>query len=475
MARDLLFISHASPEDNPFVLWLSSRLQLLGYKVWVDLEQLVGGERDYWNRIEVPLRDHSAKFLLVVSRHSMMSDGVLKEFHFADQVGRENGITDFILPIWVERVPYSIRIGLSIFNKFDFEPNWAAGLDRVLEKLSKDGVPRGEQLINDAFFDRVRKPIRYDIFPDQKERYYSNWWEIRALPDQLYYFKYSNEPQAKAVLKTALRQHGSPIHRHGNVLVTFRDSLPTEVDRQSVDLISDTFDNIVPEESGTIETAKIINGFESAGFPSHRDAENFLKQLLYKGFIHLLLSRGLKIHNMAGKMLCFYFPVGSVHNRVLIKYPKKKKAKSLLGKYGDFKWHFGVSCRVHLKPVVRFTLKSHIVFSDDGKEIWTSAEKNHSARRKKGKTWFNEQWRDQLLAFIAAISTEAKPEITIPLSGKFDLVMPGLTMSWVSPFGYNEPITNDRQNVMEWSDEEEEVSEESNVTRDSDDDADKSE
>src|SRR5882757_7509853 len=105
--KETLFISHASPEDNPFVLWLSSRLQLMGYKVWCDLEQFKGGERDFWGRIEIMIRDQSCKFLLVVSKHSMMSDGVLKEFHFAEQVAKENGIEDFILPLWVERVPYT--------------------------------------------------------------------------------------------------------------------------------------------------------------------------------------------------------------------------------------------------------------------------------------------------------------------------------------------------------------------------------
>lgn len=42
---DTIFISHANPEDNDFVIWLASRLQLLGYKVWVDKEAMLGGEK----------------------------------------------------------------------------------------------------------------------------------------------------------------------------------------------------------------------------------------------------------------------------------------------------------------------------------------------------------------------------------------------------------------------------------------------
>jgi hypothetical protein len=34
--RDTVFVTHAAPQDNEFALWLSSKLSLAGYKVWVD-------------------------------------------------------------------------------------------------------------------------------------------------------------------------------------------------------------------------------------------------------------------------------------------------------------------------------------------------------------------------------------------------------------------------------------------------------
>lgn len=34
--RDTIFISHSTPQDNEFSIWIASRLELLGYKVWVD-------------------------------------------------------------------------------------------------------------------------------------------------------------------------------------------------------------------------------------------------------------------------------------------------------------------------------------------------------------------------------------------------------------------------------------------------------
>jgi TIR domain len=47
--RQALFISHASPEDNAFTLWLGAKLAALGYEVFADVLRLKGG--DDWERV----------------------------------------------------------------------------------------------------------------------------------------------------------------------------------------------------------------------------------------------------------------------------------------------------------------------------------------------------------------------------------------------------------------------------------------
>jgi hypothetical protein len=44
LVRRAIFISHATPEDNDFVLWLASKLTTAGYEVWSDITQLQGGD-----------------------------------------------------------------------------------------------------------------------------------------------------------------------------------------------------------------------------------------------------------------------------------------------------------------------------------------------------------------------------------------------------------------------------------------------
>src|ERR1700730_5574470 len=77
-ARQALFISHASPEDNAFTLWLGAKLTALGYEVFADVLRLKGG--DDWERVlENAIREKAAKFLLVATPHGVQKQGVRNE------------------------------------------------------------------------------------------------------------------------------------------------------------------------------------------------------------------------------------------------------------------------------------------------------------------------------------------------------------------------------------------------------------
>lgn len=48
--KDTVFISHATPADNTFAAWLATKLELCGYNVWVDINNL-SPSVDFWNKI----------------------------------------------------------------------------------------------------------------------------------------------------------------------------------------------------------------------------------------------------------------------------------------------------------------------------------------------------------------------------------------------------------------------------------------
>ena len=107
MNKDTIFISHATPEDNDFTIWLASRLELLGYEVWLDKNALLGGEK-FWETIDDTIRNKTIIFLLVYSQNifqkdihgfvipGKVKDGIYKEFGFAESIGKNNKIDDFI-------------------------------------------------------------------------------------------------------------------------------------------------------------------------------------------------------------------------------------------------------------------------------------------------------------------------------------------------------------------------------------------
>ncbi len=87
--QEMLFISHSTPEDSEFCIWLASRLEMLGYKVWIDLKNLYGGERS-WQKIQQAIKE-SAKVLLVYSNY-IIDDGEIKqsiddELRYAESIG----------------------------------------------------------------------------------------------------------------------------------------------------------------------------------------------------------------------------------------------------------------------------------------------------------------------------------------------------------------------------------------------------
>jgi hypothetical protein len=66
--RSTIFITHAVPEDNDFALWLSSKLVMAGYRVWVDKQRLRGGD-DFWDEIDRILRNEAVKQIVVFTEH----------------------------------------------------------------------------------------------------------------------------------------------------------------------------------------------------------------------------------------------------------------------------------------------------------------------------------------------------------------------------------------------------------------------
>ena len=115
--RELLFVSHANPEDNEFAKWLTVRLAEEGYPVFCEIFDFLGGE-DAWKNIQTVLRERTIKFLFVLSKVSNEKDGVRNELNQAIQIAKKHGLEYFIIPLKIEDFPHhDVCIELELVSK----------------------------------------------------------------------------------------------------------------------------------------------------------------------------------------------------------------------------------------------------------------------------------------------------------------------------------------------------------------------
>jgi len=485
MQRETLFISHATPEDNDFTIWLASRLQLLGYEIWIDKNSLIGGEK-FWQEIDQTIRNKTAKFLLVYSKDicqkdeygnsiaGKLKDGISKEFSLAESIAKQHDLSDFIILLNIDRADYNLFIGADRLNQIPFFDNWAEGLKQLDKKLKKDEIPKNSLDIESNFGDWYENQyvIQRGII-STKELYYTNWWTINRLPEFYYIYQFQYEDQAKTIYE---QESIFPISKITNCLSSFEPNLFVEQQNEFA---------FRPQNVFEVKISDVRHVFESENFPTQKDAENHLKQLLKRIFHLIMKNRKMFWYEMANKRLAYFYTPANLHFlKVKFEYPyrsnrrfKTNKTKQLIGKYESLgKWHFAVSVKPILSPIIAFSLKSHLTFTDNGFNVWKNKDgevdkdRIHSHRRTKGKRFFNEEWRDMLLAFLNGLKKDDKIEIT--LSNDFILEMPLITEVYWSDFGYYDPKDKTRQGILsvyeielderEEETEEEKTAEESN-------------
>jgi len=449
--RETIFISHATPEDNEFTIWLASRLELMGYQVWIDKKELLGGET-FWETIEQAVKDTAVKFLLVYSHHICYPDGqnvvkagIQKEIDFARQVINDRPeLKDFFIILHLDDAGYDLFPGAKDLNQIPFQENWAEGLATLLKKFNRDAVPKVNNMATDEaakwYLDEyiVKNPII-----ERKELYYTNWWSVKSLPEYFYILRYRNEQQAAAV---AALNPGELIVHDTNLLTTFKPGLNCD--------IADNFgtSQLKPMDSFKIKISDLLLGYEKDSFPDHRDAENHFKKLFKRALHNYFRVKQMYWYSMANKNVAYYHTFTSLpSSKTSFYFPyretEKPKTKNLFGKHLDVgKWHFAISVKPALYPYVGFHLKSHLIFTTDGYKAIEDKELQHQHRRKKGKRMFNEEWRDLLLAFMKSMENN-NHEIKL-VTGTEEIVMKtNLEMFW-SDAGYYDPKDLARQEMF---------------------------
>lgn len=434
--RDLIVLSHANPEDNEFARWLALRLMTEGYPVWIDLINLKGGE-DVWKTIEKTIRERAVKFLYVLSRTSnQQKEGVLQELSVAKAVARGEKLQDFIIPLHIDDLPFSeINIEINRQNAIPFEKGWSRGLKQLLEVLERERVAKHQDYTPSTATSWWREQFSAEKgVISEPEEYLSSWYLIKTLPQKIYFHLLHKTNLAKDSNTNISATPSFPFYSYKEGVLSFA---PKE-----------DFEGVVIDGRRIVDTVKYpVDQFLAGKFSfDHKIARNVVINLLEQAWLKMVEQRNLPIHEMANDFWCFHFTKDQVE-KDKIKFMGvngKMTYRSIVG-YRKFRgsgririWHFGISAKALAYPVFAFNIKPHVLFSDDGLQIWTDADKLHKARMNQCKNWWNDDWRDRILATVQWL-TDGNGSIVLPISSEASVTISQAPLNFVSPVSYLDP------------------------------------
>lgn len=437
--KDILFLSHANPEDNEFARWLALQLTRQGYAVWCDLVDLLGGE-DFWKNIEQVLRQRAIKFLYVLSHTSNVKQGPLNELQVAQNVMRDEGLQDFVFPLLIDDLPHrEINIQLSRINTIPFNESWARGLRQLVERLEKDGTPTSPSFTPGVVSAWWRDHFSADagILDKHEEEHLSNWFPIDRLPETIYFHSLDRSDIGLLQIPFDLPY---PAFQHNQYLVSFASAKDFEGHLGTSMFIAETFKFSVQD----LLDSKVPEKFVPK---DHR--RDFVVRLLKRGFWKLAEVRGLKGYALSQHTLCWWFPKGAAQRdkitftgvdgtstwRSMVGYKTRRKQDG--SKYKQY-WHFGVQAKPLFYPFLAYVIKTHVLFSDDGIQHWKSKKRMHRARRSQCRNWWNADWRDRTMAAIHWLANNTE-ELKIELGSDVALTVKCQPIPFVSDVSFSDP------------------------------------
>jgi TIR domain-containing protein len=443
--RRLIFVSHAvNSQDNYATLWMCTRLAAAGYEVWSDLTRLVGGEL-FWNDIQDVIRNYAAKVVFLASRAAVTRDGFLNEVSLAAGTERAAGLADFLIPCRLDDLPHNdLPAQLHRRNTIDFSEGWHLGFGRLLTKFEKDGVPRKQGGRHDDLSAWSKEFLGVERgLSRTTEKLYSSWVPLGDLPASIRIHR--RNPGHSSV-----RQNWSwpVVPFDSQLLLTFAAAheLSDAPASQPVVLERDVSLDLFQEGGHTSLIPKL----------SKRDISNILVDLMQQAWDRYCEQRGLLPFELAGGRKCWYLPLPSngVERHQFVDMLGKTRKKALIGRSDKYEvyWHLAVQANVVLGTTPRLGMNLHVIFTSDGKTPLASAKRMHRLRRAFCKNWWQWQWRDLLLVFLAWCARQ-ESTFGLPVGGSRAVQVAARPMTFEAPVtspegvqlaaGLDEPVEAD--------------------------------
>lgn len=384
--RDFLFVSYAW-ENGALAEWLTLKLTALGYRVWCDRFQMLGG--DPWPAdVDDAIKNHTFRMLHLVSKYSLAKPNPTKERELALAIGRERDIPDFLIPLNVDGTkPTELPWRLIDITYIPFE-DWASGLGQLVKKLERIDTPRplfrqGRAVAAEAFL-----PVR--VVVEEAERLSSNCYAFVRVPEVVRRYAFSR-----------------PLYDSDGAMLSDRWAFRAVDDRRALAFGP-------PPELPVQMTVRDVGGslwrFDGA------NAGDVVAELLRKSVQVELLRRGLR---WTPERRALFFPAGLLEqDRIRFRsYTGKRTWVSVGGKRtkvgSALRYRLGVALWVRRDVIPGFALlvKLRLFLLDrEGKPI--EGASSASLRRMAAGNWFNHAFLSRHLA-VASFLANGGPAIVI--------------------------------------------------------------
>ena len=427
-AREALFISHASPEDNAVTLWLGAKLTALGYSVFADVLRLRGG--DDWERVlEDAIRNKAAKVLLVATPHGVQKQGVRNEVSIATQTAKKIGDNAFIVPLRL--APFEPQLQIAHAQYLDFSKSWAAGLADLLALIDEFGIPKTGGGEHADLWQGVQLKDARTIGPGP-ERLVSNWLTIESVPERLRFYDFKGGISLGAAQK-AIKESPVPVAVFNRGFLSFAP----------LHQLQEHFGPNLPLE---VIAERNTDGFLDAGWPDlhilPRDARPKFTDLARQAMDSFFLAKSLHSFELAsGRLAWWPTAAQATLKRLSFRWSGGPSgSRQIVGRSAKrgFHWHYGVSCWARTAPIRHMRIAGRVIFTSDGREPIGDTRRLHKMRRSFCKGWRNDKWRDLLLAFWFWIA-EGATFVDVPLGEGEALRLRLPPMSFDAPFGITAP------------------------------------
>ncbi len=333
-----------------------------------------------------------------------------------------------------------MNIELARLNATAFYPNWATGFGSLIKKLEEDGIPRStahHATVVSTWW--LQHHSASEGVTQTPERHASNWFQIAQLPAAVFFHEISRSDSGPTLPEQSLPL---PAVRHNNYLLSLAEA--------------DLFRPVLPSPYEVRHTVSVpFSDFAGSDWKvaniERRERTNIVIDLLRQSWELFASHKQVSFYNLSGKRTCIFLShVEGVTTKIHFVKSDGTQGfrgltgyKTVVGPSPDAKrkrhWHFAISARPLTHPHFGFALYAHVLFSDNGYAIWESKERLHAARRSQCKNWWNSDWRDRIMAFLAYLA-DADGMLRIP-AGECDLIVPIQPVSFMSQVGYK--LTHD--------------------------------